>query len=52
MFYFVHPADGTAPKIQMPIYVQDQAPPNTSNKDFLTNFVASLLQNAFPNLQA
>ncbi|CAD6447336.1 3cf91643-370b-4ea9-92d5-44012d85a9ba [Sclerotinia trifoliorum] len=52
MFYFVYPADGTAPKIQMPIFVQDQAPPGASNKDFLTNFVATLLQNAFPNLQA
>jgi exportin-1 len=51
MFYFVNPADGTVPKIQGPIYTPDQAPTGTSNQDFLTNFVAGLLQNAFPNLQ-
>jgi exportin-1 len=51
MFYLVHPADGTQPKIQGPIYVTDQAPAGTSNKDFLTGFVGNLLQNAFPNLQ-
>ncbi|QSZ32979.1 hypothetical protein DSL72_002563 [Monilinia vaccinii-corymbosi] len=52
MFYFVHPADGTPPKIQGPIFILDQAPSGATNKDFLTNFVATLLQNAFPNLQA
>ncbi|EME38538.1 hypothetical protein DOTSEDRAFT_75903 [Dothistroma septosporum NZE10] len=41
-----------ANKIQNPIYSGDQAPAGTSNKDFLQNFVASLLSNAFPNLQA
>lgn len=51
MFYFVAPADGTQPKIQGPIYTQDQAPVGTSNKEFLGGFVANLLQNAFPNLQ-
>jgi exportin-1 len=51
MFYFVHPADGTAPKIQGPIYTPDQAPAGTGNKEFLGGFVANLLQNAFPNLQ-
>jgi len=51
MFYFVHPADGTAPKIQGPIYQPDQAPAGTGNKEFLGGFVANLLQNAFPNLQ-
>ncbi len=52
MFYFVHPADGSQPKIQGPIYPPDQAPVGTSNKDFLASFVANLLQTAFPNLQA
>ncbi|KAI0541692.1 CRM1 C terminal-domain-containing protein [Xylaria digitata] len=51
MFYFVLPADGTAPKIQGPVYI-DQAPAGTSNKDFLAGFVGQLLRNAFPNLQA
>ncbi|KAK4549949.1 hypothetical protein LTR36_005250 [Oleoguttula mirabilis] len=42
-----------ADKIRGPIYADDsQAPPGTSNKEFLQNFVASLLSNAFPNLQA
>ncbi|KAI0809330.1 CRM1 C terminal-domain-containing protein [Xylaria sp. FL0933] len=50
MFYFVLPADGTTPKIQGPVYV-DQAPAGTSNKEFLADFVARLLRNAFPNLQ-
>ena len=52
MFYFVQPADGTQPKIQGPIYTPDQAPVGTGNKEFLGGFVANLLQNAFPNLQA
>lgn len=51
MFYFVQPADGTSPKIQGPIYQPDQAPAGTGNREFLTGFVANLLQNAFPNLQ-
>lgn len=51
MFYLVHPADGTVPKIQGPIYTPEQAAAGTSNKDFLGGFVANLLQNAFPNLQ-
>ncbi|KAJ0279761.1 hypothetical protein COL922a_004033 [Colletotrichum nupharicola] len=51
MFYFVQPADGSAPKIQGPIYSPDQAAAGTSNKEFLANFVANLLRGAFPNLQ-
>lgn len=51
MFYFVEPADGSAPKIQGPIYNPDQAAAGTSNKEFLANFVANLLRGAFPNLQ-
>lgn len=50
MFYFVAPADGTAAKIQGPIYQPDQAQAGTSNRDFLSNFVSNLLQNAFANL--
>ncbi|KAI1127330.1 CRM1 C terminal-domain-containing protein [Nemania abortiva] len=50
MFYFALPADGTVPKIQGPVYT-DQAPTGTSNKDFLADFVARILRNAFPNLQ-
>lgn len=50
MFYCVHPADGTTPKIQGPVYTPDQAVSGTSNKDFLSGFVGNLLQNAFPNL--
>ena len=38
-------------KISGPIYTSEQAPQGTSNKDFLQNFVASLLSNAFPNLK-
>ncbi|KAM7208660.1 CRM1 C terminal domain containing protein [Naviculisporaceae sp. PSN 640] len=52
MFYFVHPTDGTAPKIQGPIYQPDQAQPGTSNREFLGNFVSTLLRNAFSNLTA
>ncbi|KAI1004079.1 Exportin-1 [Podosphaera aphanis] len=51
MFYLVHPADGSIPKVQGPIYQLDQAPAGTSNKEFLSTFVANLLRNAFPNLQ-
>jgi exportin-1 len=47
MFYLVG-----ADKIRGPIYSGDQAQPGTSNKEFLQNFVANLLSNAFPNLQA
>ncbi|SPQ27663.1 53efa70a-374e-43e1-a148-1aa0d43ebb35 [Thermothielavioides terrestris] len=50
LFYFVHPADGTQPKIQGPVYQPDQAQPGTSNREFLGNFVSTLLQNAFSNL--
>jgi len=51
MFYFISPADGTAPKIQGPIYQPDQAQAGTDNKEFLANFVGTLLRNAFGNLQ-
>ncbi|KAI0378239.1 CRM1 C terminal-domain-containing protein [Hypomontagnella monticulosa] len=50
LFYFVHPADGSTPKILGPVYI-DQAPPGTSNKEFLSEFVGNRLRNAFPNLQ-
>ncbi|KAK4190150.1 CRM1 C terminal-domain-containing protein [Podospora australis] len=50
LFYFVGPADGTQPKIQGPIYQPDQAQPGTSNREFLGQFVSTLLQNAFGNL--
>lgn len=46
MFYFVESG-----KVQGPIYSPDQAPSGTSNKDFLQQYVADLLQNAFKNLQ-
>ncbi|KAF5128100.1 Exportin-1 [Metarhizium anisopliae] len=52
LFYYIHPADGTQPKIQGPIYTPDQAQAGTSNKEYLGNSVAALLRNAFPNLQA
>lgn len=51
LFYFIHPADGTSPKIQGPIYSSEQGQVGTSNRDFLSTFVATLLRNAFPNLQ-
>lgn len=51
LFYFVFPADGSAPKIQGPIYTDGQAQPGTDNREFLANFVANLLRSAFPNLQ-
>ncbi|KAK3387072.1 CRM1 C terminal-domain-containing protein [Podospora didyma] len=50
MFYFVQPADGSQPKIQGPVYLPDQAPAGTSNRDFLGTFTGTLLQNAFGNL--
>lgn len=52
MFYLVQPADGTPPKIQGPIYQPDQAQAGTSNREFLGNFVATTLHNAFANLTA
>lgn len=51
MLYFIAPADGSAPKIQGPVYQADQAQPGTENKEFLANYVGNLLQNAFTNLQ-
>jgi exportin-1 len=51
MFYFVHPADGTPPKIQGTIYSPDQVAGGTPNREFLAEFVKGLLHNAFPNLQ-
>lgn len=50
MFYLVQPADGSPPKIQGPVYGPESAPPGTSNRDFLTNHIANILQNAFANL--
>ncbi|KAF2161553.1 hypothetical protein M409DRAFT_69661 [Zasmidium cellare ATCC 36951] len=47
LFYLV----GTD-KISGPIYTPDRAPQGQSNKEFLSNFVAQLLSNAFSNLQA
>ena len=41
-----------ADKIRGSIYSSDQAPAGRSNKEFLSEFVAQLLSNAFPNLQA
>ncbi|GAB0135117.1 pre-tRNA nuclear export protein [Epichloe bromicola] len=52
LFYYIHPADGTQPRIQGPIYTAEQAQPGTTNKEYLGNSVATLLRNAFPNLQA
>ncbi|KAH6620976.1 CRM1 C terminal-domain-containing protein [Chaetomium sp. MPI-SDFR-AT-0129] len=52
LFFFIHPADGTQPKIQGPIYQADQAQQGTGNREFLGNFVSNLLQNAFSNLTA
>ncbi|KAJ5995845.1 Exportin-1 [Penicillium waksmanii] len=46
MFMFVESG-----KIQEPIYTAEQAPAGTSNKDFLQEYVANLLQSAFKNLQ-
>lgn len=46
MFYFIESG-----KVQGPIYSPEQAPPGTSDKDFLQEYVANLLQNAFKNLQ-
>ncbi|KAF2204705.1 hypothetical protein GQ43DRAFT_128534 [Delitschia confertaspora ATCC 74209] len=38
-------------KLPGPIYTPDMAPAGTPNRDFLRNYVGSLLANAFPNLQ-
>ncbi|KAI9812550.1 MAG: Karyopherin transporter [Phylliscum demangeonii] len=46
MFLFIE-----TDKIQGPIYPASDAPAGTSNKEFLTGFVANLLHTAFPNLQ-
>jgi exportin-1 len=46
MFYFIESG-----KIQGPIYSPEQAPAGTSDKEFLQEYVANLLQNAFKNLQ-
>lgn len=46
MFYFVESG-----KLTGPVYTPEQAPAGTSNKDFLRSFIATLLQNAFTNLQ-
>lgn len=50
MFNFVSPADGSPPKIQGPIYQPDQGQSGMGNREFLSNFVSNLLQNAFSNL--
>ena len=47
MFYFVETG-----KISKPIYPPELAAAGTSNRQFLTEFIGNLLQNAFPNLQA
>jgi len=39
-----------ANKLPGPIYTSDLAPSGTSNREFLSTFVANLLTNAFPNL--
>lgn len=46
MFYFIESG-----KVQDPIYAPEQAPLGTSNKEFLQEYVANLLQTAFKNLQ-
>ncbi|MCJ1239831.1 Karyopherin transporter [Varicellaria rhodocarpa] len=46
MFYFVESG-----KISRSIYTPEQAPAGTSNKDFLREFVGTLLHKAFNNLQ-
>lgn len=37
-------------KPEGPIYTAEQGSPGTSNREFLSTFVANLLSNAFPNL--
>jgi len=46
MFFFIESG-----KVQDPIYPPDQVTPGTSNKEFLQEYVANLLQTAFKNLQ-
>jgi exportin-1 len=46
MFYLVEQN-----KIQGPVYLPDQAPAGTGNKEFVKQFVGTLLTNAFSNLQ-
>lgn len=46
MFYFVDSG-----KVQTPLYTPDQAPVGTTNSQFLREYVAGLLRNAFPHLQ-
>ncbi|KAL2051606.1 hypothetical protein ABVK25_008020 [Lepraria finkii] len=46
MFYFVESG-----KISEPVYTPEQAQAGTTNRQFLTEFIGNLLQNAFPNLQ-
>ena len=46
MFYFVDSG-----KVQTPLYVVGQAAPGTSNSQFLRDYVAQLLINAFSHLQ-
>ncbi|TGZ80407.1 hypothetical protein EX30DRAFT_59082 [Ascodesmis nigricans] len=46
MFYFVESG-----KIQAPLYQPDQAAPGTSNSEFLREYVATILRNAFGHLQ-
>ncbi|KAJ6264311.1 Exportin-1 [Drechslerella dactyloides] len=38
-------------KIQAPLYTDGQAPPGTSNPEFLSDFVSKLLMNAFSHLK-
>ncbi|KAA8895473.1 CRM1 C terminal-domain-containing protein [Sphaerosporella brunnea] len=45
MFYFVDSG-----KVQTPLYAAGQAPPGTSNSQFLRDYVAQLLMNAFSHL--
>jgi exportin-1 len=51
LFYFAQPADGTAPKIDGPIYTPGQKPAGTSNKEFLTDLVTNMMREAYSNLQ-
>ncbi|KAF8544087.1 CRM1 C terminal-domain-containing protein [Trichophaea hybrida] len=46
MFYFVDSG-----KVEAPLYTPGQAPPGTSNSQFLRDYVAQLLINAFSHLQ-
>jgi exportin-1 len=46
MFWLVE-----ANKVSGPVYMPDQAPAGTPNKQFVTQFVGTLLTNAFSNLQ-